>query len=178
MRITIELETSDGMVSPFENKLVAYIAGELHSENAPVAETPSAEEEKPAPKRKRATRAKKKEEAPKEEAPKEEAPKEEAPKEEASKEEALKEEASKEEASKEEASKEEASKEEASKEEEPKGAKEQLAHATALASEMMQNGDVAVLKRILTTVGAKRVSTMTEEQTARFIELAKESNYA
>ena len=163
MRITIELETSDGMVSPFENKLVAYIAGELHSENAPVAETPSAEEEKPAPKRKRATRAKKKEEAPKEEAPKEEAPKEEAPKEEASKEEALKE---------------EASKEEASKEEEPKGAKEQLAHATALASEMMQNGDVAVLKRILTTVGAKRVSTMTEEQTARFIELAKESNYA
>ena len=143
MRITIELETSDGMVSPFENKLVAYIAGELHSENAPVAETPSVEEEKPAPKRKRATRAKKKEEAPKEEAPKEEVSKEEAP-----------------------------------KEEEPKGAKEQLAHATALASEMMQNGDVAVLKRILTTVGAKRVSTMTEEQTARFIELAKESNYA
>ena len=153
MRITIELEISDGMVSPFENKLVAYIAGELHSENAPVAETPSVEEEKPAPKRKRATRAKKKEEAPKEEASKEEAPKEEA-------------------------SKEEASKEEAPKEEEPKGAKEQLAHATALASEMMQNGDVAVLKRILTTVGAKRVSTMTEEQTARFIELAKESNYA
>ena len=133
MRITIELETSDGMVSPFENKLVAYIAGELHSENAPVAETPSVEEEKPAPKRKRATRAKKKEEAPKEEAP---------------------------------------------KEEEPKGAKEQLAHATALASEMMQNGDVAVLKRILTTVGAKRVSTMTEEQTSRFIELAKEANHA
>ena len=149
MRITIELETSDGMVSPFENKLVAYIAGELHSENAPVAETPSVEEEeKPAPKRKRATRAKKKEEA------------------------------SKEEASKEEASKEEAPKEEAPKEEEPKGAKEQLAHATALASEMMQNGDVAVLKRILTTVGAKRVSTMTEEQTARFIELAKEADYA
>ena len=164
MRITIELETSDGMVSPFENKLVAYIAGELHSENAPVAETPSVEEEeKPAPKRKRATRAKKKEEASKEEASKEEASKEEAPKEEAPKEEAPKE---------------EVSKEEAPKEEEPKGAKEQLAHATALASEMMQNGDVAVLKRILTTVGAKRVSTMTEEQTARFIELAKESNYA
>ena len=169
MRITIELETSDGMVSPFENKLVAYIAGELHSENAPVAETPSVEEEeKPAPKRKRATRAKKKEEASKEEASKEEA----------SKEEASKEEAPKEEAPKEEAPKEEVSKEEAPKEEEPKGAKEQLAHATALASEMMQNGDVAVLKRILTTVGAKRVSTMTEEQTARFIELAKESNYA
>jgi len=143
MRITIELETSDGLVSPFENKLVAYIANELHSENTPVAETPGVEEEKPAPKRKRATRAKKKEEAPKEEAPKEEAPKEEAP-----------------------------------KEEEPKGAKEQLAHATALASEMMQNGDVAVLKRILTTVGAKRVSTMTEEQTSRFIELAKEANHA
>ena len=174
MRITIELETSDGMVSPFENKLVAYIAGELHSENAPVAETPSAEEEKPAPKRKRATRAKKK----KEEAPKEEASKEEAPKEEAPKEEASKEEAPKEEAPKEEAPKEEAPKEEAPKEEEPKGAKEQLAHATALASEMMQNGDVAVLKRILTTVGAKRVSTMTEEQTARFIELAKEASYA
>ena len=131
MRITIELETSDGMVSPFENKLVAYIAGELHSENTPVAETPK-EEEKPAPKRKRATRAKKKEEAPKEEAPKEE----------------------------------------------PKDLKDLLAHATVLASEMMQNEDVAVLKRILTTVGAKRVSTMTEEQAARFIELAKEANYA
>ena len=133
MRITVELETSDGLVSPFENMLINYIASQLHTENAPVAETPSVEEEKPAPKRKRATRAKKKEEAPKEEAP---------------------------------------------KEEEPKGAKEQLAHATALASEMMQNGDVAVLKRILTTVGAKRVSTMTEEQTSRFIELAKEANHA
>ena len=128
MRITIELETSDGLVSPFENKLVAYIANEIHSENAPVEETPSVEEEKSAPKRKRATRAKKKAEEP--------------------------------------------------KAEEPTNPKEQLAHATALASEMMQNGDVAVLKRILTTVGAKRVSTMTEEQTARFIELAKESNYA
>ena len=142
MRITIELETSDGLVSPFENKLVAYIANELHSENAPVEETPSVEEEKPAPKRKRATRAKKKEEAPKEEAPKEEAPKEEAPK------------------------------------EEPKDLKDLLAHATVLASEMMQNGDVAVLKRLLTTVGAKRISTMNEEQTARFIELAKSENYA
>ena len=137
MRITIELETSDGMVSPFENKLVAYIAGELHSENTPVAETPSVEEEKPAPKRKRATRAKKKEE------PKAEEPKAEEP-----------------------------------KAEEPKDLKDLLAHATVLASEMMQNEDVAVLKRILTTVGAKRVSTMTEEQTARFIELAKEANYA
>ena len=131
MRITIELETSDGMVSPFENKLVAYIAGELHSENTPVAETPK-EEEKPAPKRKRATRAKKKEE-----------PKAEEP-----------------------------------KAEEHKDLKDLLAHATVLASEMMQNGDVAVLKRLLTTVGAKRVSTMTEEQAARFIELAKEANYA
>ena len=138
MRITIELETSDGMVSSFENKLVAYIAGELHSENAPVSETPSVEEEKPAPKRKRATRAKKKEEA----------------------------------------SKEEASKEEEPKEEEPKDLKDLLAHATVLASEMMQNGDVAVLKRLLTTVGAKRISTMDGEQTARFIELAKSENYA
>ena len=138
MRITIELETSDGMVSPFENKLVAYIAGELHSENAPVEETPSVEEEKPAPKRKRATRAKKKAEEPKAEEPKAEEP----------------------------------------KAEEPKDLKDLLAHATVLASEMMQNGDVAVLKRLLTTVGAKRVSTMTEEQAARFIELAKEANYA
>ena len=142
MRITIELETSDGMVSPFENKLVAYIAGELHSENTPVEETSSVAKEKPAPKRKRATRAKKKEEAPKEEAPKEEVPKEEVPK------------------------------------EEPKDLKDLLAHATVLASEMMQNEDVAVLKRLLTTVGAKRISTMNEEQTARFIELAKSENYA
>jgi hypothetical protein len=147
MRITIELETSDGMVSPFENKLVAYIAGELHSENTPVEETSSVAKEKPAPKRKRATRAKKKEEAPKEEAPKEEVPKEEVPKEEVPK-------------------------------EEPKDLKDLLAHATVLASEMMQNEDVAVLKRLLTTVGAKRISTMNEEQTARFIELAKSENYA
>ena len=146
MRITIELETSDGMVSPFENKLVAYIAGELHSENTPVAETPK-EEEKPAPKRKRATRAKKKEE-PKAEESKAEEPKAEEPK------------------------------AEEPKAEEPKDLKDLLAHATVLASEMMQNDDVAVLKRILTTVGAKRVSTMTEEQTSRFIELAKEADHA
>ena len=128
MRITIELETSDGLVSPFENKLVAYIANELHSENTPGDETPSVEEEKPAPKRKRATRAKKKAEEP--------------------------------------------------KAEEPKDLKDLIAHATVLASEMMQNGDVAVLKRLLTTVGAKRVSTVTKEQAERFIELAKEANYA
>ena len=132
MRITIELQTSDGLVSPFENKLVAYIANELHSENAPVEETPSVEEENPAPKRKRATRAKKKEE-----------PKAEEP-----------------------------------KAEEPKDPRDKLAHATVLASEMMQNEDVAVLKRLLTTVGAKRISTMNEEQTERFIELAKSENYA
>ena len=133
MRITVELETSDGLVSPFENMLINYVASQLHTENAPVAETPSVEEEKPAPKRKRATRAKKKEETPKEEEP---------------------------------------------KEEEPKDLKDLRAHATVLASEMMQSGDVAVLKRLLTTVGAKRVSTMNEEQTARFIELAKAENYA
>ena len=121
---------------------MAYIANELHSENAPVEETPGVEEEKPAPKRKRATRAKKKEE-PKAEEPKAEEPKEEEP-----------------------------------KEEEPKDLKDLLAHATVLASEMMQNGDVAVLKRLLTTVGAKRISTMNEEQTARFLELAKAENYA
>nr|DAL06641.1 MAG TPA: hypothetical protein [Caudoviricetes sp.] len=178
MRITIELETSDGMVSPFENKLVAYIANELHSENAPVEETPSVEEEKPAPKRKRATRAKKKEEAPKEEAPKAEEPKAEEPKAEEPKAEEPKEEEPKEEEPKAEEPKEEEPKEEEPKAEEPKGLKDLLAHATVLASEMMQNGEVAVLKRLLTTVGAKRISTMNEEQTARFIELAKSENYA
>ena len=138
MRITIELETSDGLVSPFENKLVAYIANELHSENAPVEETSSVAEEKPAPKCKRTTRAKKKAEEPKAEEPKAEEP----------------------------------------KAEEPKDLKDLLAHVTVLASEMMQNDDVAVLMRLLTTVGAKRVSTMTEEQAARFIKLAKAENYA
>nr|DAX82051.1 MAG TPA: hypothetical protein [Caudoviricetes sp.] len=142
MRITVELETSDGLVSPFENMLINYIASQFHTENAPVAETPSVEEEKPAPKRKRATRAKKKEE-PKAEEPKAEEPKAEEP-----------------------------------KAEEPKDPKELLAHATALASEMMQNGDVAVLKRLLTTVGAERISRMNEEQTARFLKLAKAENYA
>nr|DAX27039.1 MAG TPA: hypothetical protein [Caudoviricetes sp.] len=158
MRITIELETSDGLVSPFENELVAYIAGKLHSDNAPGEEPPSVEEEKPAPKRKRTTRAKKKEEEPKEEEPKEEEPKEEEPKGEEPKG--------------------EGPKGEEPKEEEPKDLKDLLAHATVLASEMMQNGDVAVLKRLLTTVGAKRISTMNEEQTARFLELAKAENYA
>jgi len=151
MRITIELETSDGLVSPFENKLVAYIANELHSENAPV-------EEKSAPKRKRATRAKKKAEEPKAEEPKAEELKAEEPKAEEPKA--------------------EEPKAEEPKAEEPKDPKERLAHATALASEMMQNGDVAVLKRLLTTVGAERISRMNEEQTARFIELAKAENYA
>jgi len=153
MRITVELETSDGLVSPFENMLINYIASQLHTENAPVAETPSVEEEKPAPKRKRATRAKKKEETPKAEEPKAEEPKAEEPKA-------------------------EEPKAEEPKEEEPKDLKDLRAHATVLASEMMQSGDVAVLKRLLTTVGAKRVSTMNEEQTARFIELAKAENYA
>ena len=144
MRITVELETSDGLVSPFENMLVNYIASQLHTENAPVEETPSVkeEEETPAPKRKRATRTKKKEE-PKAEESKAEEPKAEEP-----------------------------------KAEEPKDLKDKLAHATVLASEMMQKEDVAILKRLLTTVGAKRVSTMTEEQTSRFIELAKAENYA
>jgi len=156
MRITIELETSDGLVSPFENKLVAYIANELHSENAPV-------EEKSAPKRKRATRAKKKAEEPKAEEPKAEELKAEEPKAEEPKAEEPKA---------------EEPKAEEPKAEEPKDPKERLAHATALASEMMQNGDVAVLKRLLTTVGAERISRMNEEQTARFIELAKAENYA
>ena len=173
MRITIELETSDGLVSPFENKLVAYIANELHSENAPVEETSSVAEEKPAPKRKRTTRAKKKAEEPKEEEPKGEEPKGEEPKEEEPKGEGPKGEGPKGEGPKE-----EEPKGEGPKEEEPKDLKDLLAHATVLASEMMQNGDVAVLKRLLTTVGAKRISTMNEEQTARFLELAKAENYA
>ena len=163
MRITVELETSDGLVSPFENMLINYIASQLHTENAPVAETPSDEEEKPAPKRKRATRAKKKEETPKAEEPKAEEPKAEEPKAEEPKAEEPKA---------------EEPKAEEPKEEEPKDLKDLRAHATVLASEMMQSGDVAVLKRLLTTVGAKRVSTMNEEQTARFIELAKAENYA
>ena len=172
MRITIELETSDGLVSPFENKLVAYIANELHSENAPVEETPSVEEEKPTPKRRRATHAKKKEE-PKVEEPKVEEPKVEESKVEEPKVEEPKVEEPTVEESKVEEPKVEEPKVEEPKVEEPKGAKELLVQATALASEMMQSGDVAVLKRILTTVGAKRVSTMSEEQTTRFIELAK-----
>ena len=157
MRITVELETSDGLVSLFENMLINYVASQLHTENAPVAETPSVEEEKPAPKRKRDTRAKKKEE-PKAEEPKAEEPKAEEPKAEEPKA--------------------EEPKAEEPKAEEPKDLKDLRAHATVLASEMMQSGDVAVLKRLLTTVGSKQVSTMNEEQTARFIELAKAENYA
>uniref|UniRef100_UPI003C7E973C hypothetical protein n=1 Tax=Rothia mucilaginosa TaxID=43675 RepID=UPI003C7E973C len=99
-----------------------------------------------------------KEEEPKEEEPKEEEPKEEEPKAEKPKA--------------------EKPKAEEPKAEEPKGLKDLIAHATVLASEMMQNEDIAVLKRLLTTVDAKRISTMNEEQTVRFLELAKAENYA
>ena len=170
MRITIEINTTDGLVSPVENNILAHIANQLHTENvsatAPVAEP----ETKEAPKRKRPARDKKEE--PKHEeattppsapsdgetagmAAKKPAAKRTTP----AKKPAI-----------------EAANETMDAVEHPvtpaKADAEKLAQATALASEMMQSGNVAQLKNLLVEVGANRVSKMTGEQVNKFLELA------
>lgn len=152
MRITIELQTTDGLVSPFENNLLAHIVSQLRTEEthttapASVAEP----ETKEAPKRKRPARAKKEE--PKNEKP---ATKRTA----TAKKPAI-----------------EAANETVDATEQPvtpdKADAEKLAQATALASEMMQTGNVAKLKKLLVEVGANRVSKMNCEQVNTFLELA------
>lgn len=172
MRITIELQTTDGLVSPFENNLLAHIVSQLRTEETPTtAPAPVAEPEtKEAPKRKRPARAKKEE-------PKHEeattppnvpsdgegaivaAEKPAAHRTSKAKTPAI-----------------EAANETVDAVEQPvtpaKADAEKLAQATALASEMMQSGNVAQLKKLLVEVGANRVSKMNGEQVDKFLELA------
>lgn len=174
MRITIELETTDGLVSPFENNLLAHIVSQLRTEEAPTPAPVAEPETKEVPKRKRPARAKKEE--PKHEeattppsvpydsegasaAAGKPATKRTAP----AKKPAI-----------------EAANETEDATEQPvtpaKADAEKLAQATALASEMMQSGNVAQLKKLLVEVGANRVSKMNGEQVNKFLELANAEN--
>lgn len=168
MRITIELQTTDGLVSPFETNLLAHIVSQLRAEETPTtAPAPVAEPEtKEAPKRKRPARAKK-EEPKHEETPT--PPSAPSDGEGASV-------AAEKPAAKRTATAKKPAIEAVDATEQPvttaKADAEKLAHATALASEMMQSGNVAQLKKLLVEVGANRVSKMNGEQVDKFLELA------
>lgn len=171
MRITIELQTADGLVSPFENNLLAHIVSQLRTEEthttapAPVAEPETKEE----PKRKRSARAKKEEPKHEETTTPPSAPSDgegasvASEKPATAKKPAI-----------------EAANETLDAAEQPvtpaKADAEKLAQATALASEMMQSGNVAKLKKLLVEVGANRVSKMNGEQVNKFLELANAGN--
>ena len=170
MRITIEINTTDGLVSPVENNILAHIVNQLHTENAPVAEP----ETKEAPKRKRPARAKKEE-------PKDEEPTTQSnvPSDDTGDSEAAEKPSAKRTSTAKKPATETAN-ETVDAAEQPvtpaKADAEKLAQATALASEMMQRGDVVQLKKLLVEVGANRVSKMTGEQVNRFLELANAGN--
>nr|DAT35835.1 MAG TPA: hypothetical protein [Caudoviricetes sp.] len=174
MRITIEINTTDGLVSPVENNILAHIVNQLHTENATTPAPVAEPETKEAPRRKRPAHAKKEE--PKHEetttlpsapsdgegasvAAEKPATKRTAP----AKKPAI-----------------EAANETMDAAERPvtsaKADAEKLAQATALASEMMQTGNVAKLKKLLVEVGANRVSKMNGEQVNKFLELANAEN--
>lgn len=174
MRITIEINTTDGLVSPVENNILAHIVNQLHTENAPTT-TPVAEPEtKEAPKRKRPARAKKEE-------PKNEGPTTQPniPSSDTGVSVAAEKPAAKRTTTAKKTTTETAN-ETVDAAEPPvtpaKADAEKLAQATALASEMMQRGDVVQLKKLLVEVGANRVSKMTGEQVDKFLELANAEN--
>lgn len=176
MRITIELQTNDGLVSPFENNLLAHIVSQLRTEEthttapAPVAEPETKEE----PKRKRPARAKKEEPKHEETTTPPNVPSDSEGASEAAEKPATKRTAP----AKKPAI--EAANETVDATEQPvtpaKADAEKLAQATALASEMMQSGNVAQLKKLLAEVGANRVSKMNGEQVNTFLELANAEN--
>ena len=176
MRITIEINTTDGLVSPFENNLLAHIVSQLRTEETPTtAPAPVAEPEtKESPKRKRPARAKKEE--PKNEEP---ATPPSVPSDSEGAGEAAEKPAAKRTATAKKPAP-ETTNETVDAAEQPvtpaKADAEKLAQATALASEMMQRGDVVQLKKLLVEVGANRVSKMTGEQVNRFLELANAGN--
>lgn len=170
MRITIEINTTDGLVSPVENNILAHIVNHLHTENAlntaPVAEP----ETKEAPKRNRPALAKKEE-------PKHEEPTTppSVPSDGEGASVAVEKPAAKRTTTAKKPA-DETTNETVDATEQPvtpaKADAEKLAQATALASEMMQSGNVAQLKKLLVEVGANRVSKMNSEQVNKFLELA------
>lgn len=176
MRITIELQTTDGLVSPFENNLLAHIVSQLRTEETPTtAPAPVAEPEtKEAPKRKRPARAKKEEPKHEETTTPPNVPSDGEGASVAAEKPATKRTATAKKPAIEAAI--EAANETVDATEQPvtpaKADAEKLAQATALASEMMQSGNVAQLKKLLAEVGANRVSKMNGEQVSKFLELA------
>lgn len=170
MRITIELQTTDGLVSPFENNLLAHIVSQLRTENATTPAPVAEPETKEAPKRKRPAHAKKEEPKHEETTTLPSAPSDgEGASVAAEKPAAHR-------TSKEKTHTAETTNEIVDAVEQPvtpaKADAEKLAQATALASEMMQTGNVAQLKKLLVEVGANRVSKMNGEQVNKFLELA------
>ena len=170
MRITIELQTTDGLVSPFENNLLAHIVSQLRTEEAPTPAPVAEPETKEAPKRKRPARDKKEEPKHEEATTLPSAPSDGEGASVAAEKPATKRTAT----AKKPAI--EAANETVDATEQPvahaKADAEKLAQATALASEMMQTGNVAKLKKLLVEVGANRVSKMNGEQVNKFLELA------
>lgn len=170
MRITIELQTTDGIVSPFENNLLAHIVSQLRTEEAPTPAPVAEPETKEAPKRKRPARDKKEEPKHEEATTPPSAPSDGEGASVAAEKPATKRTAT----AKKPAI--EAANETVDATEQPvtpaKADAEKLAQATALASEMMQTGNVAKLKKLLVEVGANRVSKMNGEQVNKFLELA------
>lgn len=170
MRITIELQTTDGLVNPFENNLLAHIVSQLRTEEAlttaPVAEPETKEE----PKRKRPARAKKEEPKHEETTTPPNVPSDGEGASVAAEKPAARR------TSKAKTPTAETTNETVDAVEQPvtpaKADAEKLAQATALASEMMQSGNVAQLKKLLVEVGANRVSKMNGEQVNKFLELA------
>ena len=170
MRITIELQTTDGLVSPFENNLLAHIVSQLRTEEAPTPAPVAEPETKEAPKRKRPARAKKEEPKHEETTALPNVPSDGEGASVAAEKPAAKLTAT----AKQPAA--ETTNETVDAAEQPvtpaKADAEKLAQATALASEMMQSGNVAQLKKLLVEVGANRVSKMNGEQVSKFLELA------
>nr|DAG03733.1 MAG TPA: hypothetical protein [Siphoviridae sp. ct6bU4] len=170
MRITIELQTADGLVSPFENNLLAHIVSQLRTEEAPTPAPVAEPETKEAPKRKRPARDKKEEPKHEEATTPPSVP---SDGEGAS---VADEKPAAHRTSKAKTPTAETTNETVDAVEQPvtpaKADAEKLAQATALASEMMQSGNVAQLKKLLVEVGANRVSKMNGEQVNKFLELA------
>lgn len=174
MRITIEINTTDGLVSTVENNLLAHIVSQLRTEEAPTPAPVAEPETKEAPKRKRPVRAKKEE-------PKNEEPTTQpnAPSNDTGDSEAAEKPAAHR-TSKAKTPATETANGTVDATEQPvtpaKADAEKLAQATALASEMMQSGNVVQLKKLLVEVGANRVSKMTGAQVNKFLELANAEN--
>lgn len=174
MRITLEINTADGLMSPVENNILAYIVNQLHTENVPATAPVAEPETKEAPKRKRPARDKKEETKHEEATTPPSVPSDGEGASMADEKPATKRTAT----AKKPAI--EAANETVDAVEQPvtpaKADAEKLAQATALASEMMQSGNVAQLKKLLVEVGANRVSKMNGEQVNKFLELANAEN--